>query len=61
MLAALWASGLFLAEWAGRRGHFTWGAPRQLRDIWYHLPMLFGLFLLLFILFPWRLDNYDDI
>ena len=61
LLAAVWATALFLAEWAGRRSKLTWGAPRQLQDIWWHLPILFGMFFSLLMLSPWRLDHYDDI
>jgi len=61
VLAAVWATALFLAEWAGWRSKLTWGAPRQLQDIWWHLPVLFGVFFALCMLWPWRLDSYDDI
>ena len=61
-LALILGSLLFLVDWAGYRGKFEpLGEPRHLDQIWWHLPaFVFGLALAM-MLWPWRIDYWDDI
>ena len=61
-MALVGDSMMFLAQWAGFRGKFQpIGEARDLSEIWWHLPaFVFGLATAL-MLWPWRIDPWDDI
>lgn len=52
----------FCAELAGFRGPaMPLGEPRYLSDIWWHLPVKIAGLALAMLLWPWRVDRWDDI
>jgi hypothetical protein len=61
-LALIVGSLLFLFDWAGYHGKFKpLGEPRELGQIWWHLPVFVTCLALAMILWPWRIDYWDDI
>ena len=62
VLALLAGSLLFLFDWAGYRGKFQpLGEHREIGEIWWHLPAYIVGFALAMMLWPWRIDFWDDI
>jgi hypothetical protein len=52
---------IFLTDWAGFRGKFgPFGPPRELKEIWWHLPFWVVALFLIFLFWPWRIDIWDD-
>ena len=62
VLALLAGSLLFLFDWAGYHGKFQpLGEHREIAEIWWHLPAYIAGLALAMMLWPGRIDFWDDI
>jgi hypothetical protein len=53
---------LFLFDWAGYHGKFQpLGEHREIAEIWWHLPAYIAGLALAMMLWPGRIDFWDDI
>jgi hypothetical protein len=59
--AILFGTIVFLVQLAGFGGPFRpLREPPQLSEFWWHLPALIAGFAVAMLLWPWRIDRWDD-